>query len=149
MYRMMIFEHRKCSRGTGYVSGHRKGFWVPPEKDMGLKGQEGKHTSHKGAGAPPIWAGQIGEGKGKKERKKGIGFPLPPLPFLLRIGIGKGGGRIGRTPSRIPPTWGTPLAASPPLQPIYMRGAPVEHTTNIVSRVRRPPPQFTPPVIFT
>ena len=73
------------------LSFYRKGFRAPPAKDMGLMGQEGKHTSHKGAGAPPpIWAGQIGEGKGKKERKKGIGFPVPPLPFLLRIGIGKG-----------------------------------------------------------
>src|SRR5215216_401208 len=135
----MIFGHRKCSGGTGYLSGHQKGFRAPPAKDMGLMGQEGKHTSHKGAGAPPIWASQIGEGKGKEKRKKGIGFPLPPLSFLLRIGIGKGRGRIGRRPSRIPPTWGAPLAASPPLQPIYMRGAPLEHTPTILSRVQRPP----------
>ena len=62
---------------------------------MGLMGQEGKHTIHKGDGAPPIRAGLIGEGKGKEERKKGIGFPLPPLPFLLRIGIGKGEAEMG------------------------------------------------------
>ena len=41
------------SGSTGYLSGHRKGFRAPPTKDMGLMGQEGKHTSHKGAGAPP------------------------------------------------------------------------------------------------
>ena len=75
IYRTMVFGHRKC---------HRKGFRAPQAKDMGLMGQEGKHTGHKGASVPPpIWGGQIGEGKGKEERKKGIGFPLPNLPFLL------------------------------------------------------------------
>ena len=123
IYRTMVFGHRSVSGCIRYLSGHRKGFRAPPTKDMGRMGQEGKRISHKGADAPPIWSGQIGEGKGKEERKKEIGFPLPPLPLLLRIGIGKGGGRIGRCPSRIPPTWGAPLAASPPLQPIYMRGA--------------------------
>ena len=68
--------------------------------------------------------------KGEGGKEKGNRIPLPPLPFLLRIGIGKGGGPIGRTPSRIPPTWGAPLAASPPLQPIYIYvgEAPLEHT---------------------
>ena len=133
--------------GTYWVTG--RGSRQPRQKIWALWAKRGNTPATKGlVPPPPIWAGQIGVEKGKEERKKGIGFPLPPLPFLLRIGIGKGGGRIGRTPSRIPPTWGAPLAASPPLQPIYM-GAPLEHTQNIVSRVRRPPPQFTPPVIFT
>ena len=75
-------------------------------------GQEGKHTSHKGARAPPIWAGQIGEGKGKEEWKKGIGFPLPPLPFLLRIGIGKGEAELGG------PHVGFLLLGAPPWLPL-------------------------------
>ena len=99
-----------------------RGSGPPPANYMGLMGQERDKPAPKGLVHPPIRDGQIGVEKSKEERKKGIGFPLPPLPFLLRIGIGKGEGRIGRTPSRIPPTWGAPLAASPPLQPIYMRG---------------------------
>ena len=79
---------------------------------MGLMGQEGKNTSHKGAGAPPIWAGKIGEGKGNEERKKGIGFPLPPLPFLLRIGIGKGEAEFGG------PQVGFLLLGMPPWLPL-------------------------------
>ena len=50
-------------------------------------------------GPLPIWAGHIREGKRKEERKKGIGFPLPPLPFLLQIGIGEGGlAELGEDP---------------------------------------------------
>ena len=30
IYRTIVFGHRKCSGGTGYVSGHRKGFRAPP-----------------------------------------------------------------------------------------------------------------------
>ena len=41
------------SGGTGYLSGHRKGFRAPPAKDMGLMCQEGKRTSHKGLVRPP------------------------------------------------------------------------------------------------
>ena len=146
---MMVFGHQKCCGKHRVLIGSPKGVPGTPDKRYGPYGLRGEtHQPQRGwCAPPPIWAGQIGEGNGKEERKKGIGFPLPPLPFLLRIGIGKGGGRIGRTPSRIPPTWGTPLDASPPLQPIYMKGAPLEHTPTIVSHVRRPPPQFTPPVI--
>ena len=32
---------------------HQKGFRTPPAKDMGLMGQEGKRTSHKGLVRPP------------------------------------------------------------------------------------------------
>ena len=83
IYRTIVFGHRKCSGGYLVHIGSLEGVPGSPDKDMGLMGQEGKRTSHKRAGVPPIWASQIGEGKGKEERKKGIGFPLPPLPFLL------------------------------------------------------------------
>ena len=52
--------------GTGYLLGHRKGFLAPPAKDMGLMGQEGKHTSHKGLVRPPY-----GPAKVEKERGEG------------------------------------------------------------------------------
>ena len=48
IYRTIVFGHQKCFGVTRYLSGHRKGFRAPPTKDMGLMGQEGKHTSHKG-----------------------------------------------------------------------------------------------------
>ena len=54
-----------------------------------------------------------------------------------------------RPPSSIPPTWAHPSCSPPPPTYIYVGRGCLEHTTNIVSRVRRPPPQFTPPVIFT
>ena len=111
---------------------------IPPATTWALMGQAGDRQAPKGWRAPLIWAGQIGVENGKEESNKGIGFTLPPLPFLLRRGIGKEGGRIGRRPSRIPPTWGAALAAYPPLKPIYMRGAPLEHTSRVVSRVQRP-----------
>ena len=41
----MVFGHRKCSEGTGYLSGHRKGVSGTPGKDMGLMGQVREHTS--------------------------------------------------------------------------------------------------------
>ena len=93
------------------------------------------------------WPNWRRKGEGGKEK----GNRIPPSPSSLPTpNRNRKGGRPNReVPSRIPPTWGAPLAASPPLQPIYTKGAPLEHTTNIVSRVRRPPPHFTPPVIFT
>ena len=78
----MIFGHRKCSGGTGYISGHRKGFRAhtpPPRQRYGpywAKG--GTDKPLRGWCGPPIWAGQIGVEKGKGERKKGIGFPPSP-----------------------------------------------------------------------
>ena len=51
---------------TGYLSGHRKGFRAPPTKDMGLMGQERKHTSHKELVGP-----HMVRPKEEKEREKG------------------------------------------------------------------------------
>ena len=153
IYRMIVFRHRKCFGGTGYLSGHRKGFRAPPAKDMSLMGQEGKRSSQQGLPCPPYGPHLRGRKQGKREGRGGIrpppSFP-PPSSFLSPPEFMEGGeAELGRRPSRIPPTWGAPLAASPPLQSIYMRGAPLEHTSTVVSHVRCPPPQFTPPVIFT
>ena len=90
IYRTMIFGHLKCSGVYRVHIGSLEGVPGTPGKRYGPYGPRGE-THHPQRGwCPPIWAGQIGEGKGKEERKKGIGFPLPPLPFILRIGIGKG-----------------------------------------------------------
>ena len=52
--------------------------------------------------------------------------PPPSPPFPKREGKGREEGRkgeaeLGRRPSRIPPTWGTPLPL-PSLSHLYMRG---------------------------
>src|SRR6266536_1239103 len=85
---MMIFGHRKCSEGTGYISGHRKGVPGTPGKDMGLMGQERDRPAPGGLVRPHI--GRIG-GKGRRRRENergGFGLPLsflPPSPsFPLR-----------------------------------------------------------------
>ena len=66
----MVFGHRKCSGGYRVHIGSLEGVLGTPAKDMGLMGQEGKRTSHKGLVRPPIWAGQGGEGNGKEERNE-------------------------------------------------------------------------------
>ena len=145
----MVFGHRKCFGMHRVLIGSPEGVPGTPGKRYGPYGPRGEtHQLQRGWCAPPHmgWTNW----RRKREEGKEKGNRIPPSPSSLptpnrnRKGVG---GRIGGTPSRIPPTWGTPLAASPPLQPIYiyiLGGAPLEHTTNIVSRVRRPPPQFTP-----
>ena len=54
IYRTIVFRHRKCSGGTGYVSGHRKGFRAPPAKIWALLGQERDIPAHKGLVRPHI-----------------------------------------------------------------------------------------------
>src|SRR5215216_4845135 len=114
---MILFGHRKCSGGTGYISGHRKGVPGTPGKDMGLLGQEGKRSSQQGLLRPPYGL-HLRERKGEtREGRGGIrpppSFP-PPSSFLPSPVLMEG----GRRPSRIPPTWGA-LAAPLPLPPIY------------------------------
>ena len=77
--------------GTYRVTG--RGFGHPRQKIWALWAKPGNTPATKGLVRPPY-----GLAKLEKERKKGIGFPLPALPFLLRIGIGKGGGRIWEDP---------------------------------------------------
>ena len=74
-------DTRSVPEGTGYLSGYRKGFRAPLAKDMGLMGQEGKHTRHKGAGAPPHmgWPNWRRKGEGEKEK----GNRIPPSPSSL------------------------------------------------------------------
>ena len=62
IYVIILFGLRK---GSGI---HRKGFRAPPAKDMGLMGQKGKCTSHKGLvrpyrGRPYEEEKERGEGK--------------------------------------------------------------------------------------
>ena len=92
---MMVFGHQKCCGKHRVLIGSPKGVPGTPGKRYGPYCPRGETHQPQGAGAPPIWDGKIGEVKGKEERKKGIGFPLPPLPFLLRIGIGKGEAELG------------------------------------------------------
>ena len=60
---------------------------------MGLMGQEGKHTSHKGLVRPPYGPNQEEKERGEGKGKGGFGLPLPSLlpPFsfpLLQIWLG-------------------------------------------------------------
>ena len=105
-------------------------------------GQERDRPAPKGAGEPPI--GRIGgEGKEGKGEGKGRIRPPPflplPLSFLPPDGYGRGG-RLGGGAQVGLLLLGAPLGAPLPLPPIYMWGAPLEHTALIPSRVRRPPP---------
>src|SRR4051812_39968127 len=89
-----------------------------------------------------------GEGKGKC----GLGFPLPSLP-PLSFPLGKtwqGGARQGRAP-RGPTTSprARPVLSPPPPTYIYVGVGHLAHTRLVVSRLRRRPPPFTPPVIFS
>ena len=75
----MIFGHRKCSGGTGYISGHRNGFRAPPDIYMGLMGQEGKHISQQALLRPPYGPNERRRKEGKGEGKGGFSHPLPSL----------------------------------------------------------------------
>ena len=129
------------------ISVHRKGFRATPDKDMGLMGQVREHTSPQGAGAPPIGPAMCGERKRRGVKGKyevGLLLPSPPPSFLSpcpnmvggRIGLGAQVGfhLLGRALGCLPP--------SPSF--IYVGRAPLEHTSIVPSRMRRPPPQLTP-----
>ena len=45
IYWTMIFGHRKCSGGTGYISGHWKGFRASPRQLHGPNGPRRGQTS--------------------------------------------------------------------------------------------------------
>ena len=99
-----------------------RGSGPPPANYMGLMGQERDKPAPKGL-VRPIRQQEAEKERGKGKGKCGLGFALPSLTpsFLpLHAYMERGEAELGRTPSRIPPTWGAPLAASPPLQPIYM-----------------------------
>ena len=153
IYRTIVFRHRKCFGGYRIHIGSLKGFRAPPAKDMGLMGQEEKHTSHKGLVRPhmvrPKWRKEKGRRKGNRGNMIPPSFPLSPLSFPPPE-IRKGGGRIGGGPQVGFLLLGAPQGCSPPSPTyIYMGRGRLEYTPKIVSRVRRPPPQFTPLVIFT
>src|SRR6266536_5499550 len=122
----MVFRHRKCFGGTGYLSGHRKGVSGTPGKDMGLMVQVREHTSPQGAGAPPIgpaiWGGKERRG-GEGKYEVGLLLPSRSPSFLSPLSKKrKGGGRIGGGPQVGFLLLGAPLAAPLPLPPIYTWG---------------------------
>src|SRR5215216_2796990 len=132
----MLFRHRKCSEGSGYISGHRKGVPGTPGKDMGLMGQERDRPAPGGLVRPHI--GRIGgkrkEGKGEgKGRIRPPPFLLSPLSFLPPPTLMEGGRpTCRRRPSRITPTWGAPCCPSPSPTYIYVGGG-TARTYNIDS----------------
>ena len=122
------------------VGGIREGVvaFVPVFGHMGHMGhRRGAHQPTRGA--PPKEGGRIGVGGG--------GAPLfPPPPSGKR----KGGGRLGLGAQVGFLLLGVPQGCrSPPLTYKYVGRGHLEHTPTIVSRVRCPPPQFMPPVIFS
>ena len=117
-------------RSIGGVTG------TPGGKIWAIWAIGGEHTSLQGVPPPPRKEAKWEKGK------RGFAppfllsflFPFPPLTIM------EGGeAELGKTPSRIRPTWD---AASLPLLPshlyIYVGGGGLEHTTSIVSRVRHP-----------
>src|SRR3954468_22385091 len=132
---MMVLGHWKCSGGYRVLIGSPEGVSGTPSNPMGHMGLVKEHTSPQGIGAPYKAIGG-GEGKGERERKVWIristSFPHPPLsfPFMhLRKGGRPGGPQVGFLLLGAP-RW-LPLLPSN----LYICGAPLEHTTSIVSRV--------------
>ena len=123
-----------------------------PRQLYGPNGPRGETQQPAWAAAPPCRPNLEGKERGERKEGEGFGLPLPSLPLLLPFPFGKyerGGSELEEAPSRIPPTWACPLLLPLPPTYIYMWGAPLEHVPTTVSRVRRSPPQFTPPVIFS
>ena len=145
----MVFRHRKCFGRYQVLIGSPKGVPGTPDKRLGLMGQEGKCTSHKELVCPPICSSLRGEGKRGRERKEWNMIPpssplFPSPPTNMARGAAK-----GRSPSRIRSYLGRPLASPLSLPPIYMWEGHLAHPRQLLSRVRRPPPSFTPPDIFS
>ena len=83
IYRMMVFGHRKCFGKHRVLIGSLEGVPGTPDKTYGPIGPRGKTHQPPGAGAPPIWAGQGGDGKGKEERQVWNRIPTSfSLPLL-------------------------------------------------------------------
>ena len=125
--------------GTPPPRGGNHGPHGPWER-RGANPQRGAHPPPKGS---PI----------RKERGPDPPFPLPLLSFPISPSVGRkrwGGGlllglgvQVGLPPWRAPPGRRPP----PPLLYIRGQGAPQRHINCSLSRVRCPPPQFTPPII--
>jgi hypothetical protein len=134
-------------RVTGRGSGHpRQKIWALWAKRGNAPATRGWCASHMGRTKEEK---ERGEGKGKG----GLGFPLPslshPLSFPLRQ-TWQGGAAKGRSPSRVRTYLGRPLASPLSLPHIYMwEGGRLSQPEHCLSRVRRPHPPFTPPVIFS
>src|SRR5215216_2695200 len=122
------------------------GLPEPPGESYGPHGPwEGGTPAHKGLAHPP-------QGRGLNWTRKGGSTPLSfsfSLFFPLSLSGKRKGGRIGLgVQVGLLPTWGAPRPASSPLPPLYTwEGGASRHT--IVSSRVPPPPQFTPPVIFS
>ena len=136
---MIVFGHRKCSGGTYRVTGRGSGH--PPAKIWALLGQGRDRPAPSGLVHPhmsrPMWRKEKGRRKGNRGNMIPPSFPLCPLSFPPPE-VRKGGGRIGGGPQVGFLLLGAPQGFSPPPPTyIYMGRGRLEHTTNIVSRVRR------------
>ena len=122
MFQSVPGSHRSTGGGTGH-----------PREVSGPNGPlEGSTPAHKGL-ARPYGSRPSGE------RKGGIQRPFPSLSPPFPSPANKERGRhLGRTPSRIRPTWGALLAApSSPHLYICGRGR-LAHPRQLLSRVRLP-----------
>ena len=144
----MVFEHQKCFGGYRVLIGSPQRSYGHPRQRYGPYGpREGTQQPTRGWCAP-IEAGPMRKRKEERERKVWIriptSFPHPlfPPPSCIHE---KGGVGQGRAPRGQRPTLGRPWL---PLLPSHLyicgEGASRTDTTSIVSRVRHPPPQFTP-----
>ena len=131
----MVFKHRKSFRVHRVVIAAPEGVPYSPGKCMGLMGQGRGQTSPLGGWRAPLlgWPA-LGEGKGRgvpsclsllrRERKGGA-----PSPSFLPHSNKERGRHLGRTPSRIRPTWERLLAA--PSSPTYIYvGGGAQHRHN-------------------
>ena len=100
--------------GTYWVSGRGSGH--PRQKIWALWAKRGNTPATRGWCGPhmgqPRWTRKGEEGK----ERKGIGFPLP---FLLRWKK-EGGRHLGKPQVGSGSYLGCPLAASPPLPPLFL-----------------------------
>ena len=136
-------------RGYRVLIGSPEGVPGTPDKRYGPYGPRGEtHQPQRGWCAPPPhmgWPNWRRKGEGGKEK----GNRIPPSPSSLPTPNRnrKGGRPNWEVPKEDSSYLGCPISCLSSPQTYIYGGALLEHTTLIPSRVRRPPPQFTPPVI--
>ena len=144
-----MYGHQNGSEEVRGFFGVPGDYWNPPGKLMGLMGHSGERKEgHKRWSAPPPAQSELdkGWGRGPPFLLPLLSFPFPPLHWKEGEGSNptRSGVLVGRSPLGAPPPGRPP---PPPLLYIQGRGAPQRHKSWFLSRVRCPPPPFTPPVI--
>ena len=140
----MIFGHRKCFGVYRVIIGVPEGVPDTPGRLVGLLGHKrGAHQPKRG------WRASHGS-RPSGERKGGIRLPpsfLSPLSFPPPTNMAGGARPRAGAQVGFRPTWSA-LWPLPSPSHLYICGGHLAHARQLPSRVRRPPPSFTPPRIF-